>query len=269
MRNLHRTAAWGIALAAAFLAGCASEKRQEAALARMGDEAPPDFLAGPVWLSLTNFDGFSADVLSTTSSTSALSAVRAASGQVLERQGRLIFQPLTTAHIKKGKIIRGGMFFIWDSVGQHGYVVSEALQGFAPISDSPRIIIVTAESKEPVAEQVNGHACHRTEKTAALSDSSVAKLTEWRADDLNRFPVRVRMESGDRRTTVDFSNIRLDLPAVELFSPPAEFTRYASPAALINELMIRESSLKKGPSAESLPPGQPANWRQPAAGRVQ
>ena len=56
------------------------------------------------------------------------------------------------------------MFFIWDSVGQHGYVVSEALQGFARISSS-RITIVTAENKEPVAEQANGHACHRTERT--------------------------------------------------------------------------------------------------------
>ena len=164
MRNLHRTAAWGITLAAAFLAGCASEKRQEAALARMGDEAPPDFLAGPAWVSLTNFDGFSADVHSTSSTMSAPSAARAASGQLLERQGRLIFQPLTTAKIKKGKIIRGGMFFIWDSVGQHGYVVSEALQGFAPISASSRITIVTAENTVPVAEQANGHACHRTEK---------------------------------------------------------------------------------------------------------
>ena len=92
-------------------------------------------------------------------------------------------------------------------------------------------------------------------------------MTEWRADDLNRFPVRVRLESGDRLTTVDFSNIRLDLPAMELFSPPGAFAQYASAAALINELMIRESSLKKGPSAESPSPEQPANWHQPGLGR--
>ena len=67
MRDLHRTAALGIALAAAWLAGCASEKSQEAALARMGDEAPPDFLIGPASTALTNFDGFSAKVVSTTS----------------------------------------------------------------------------------------------------------------------------------------------------------------------------------------------------------
>ena len=114
MRNLHRTAALGMTLAAAFLAGCASEKRQEAALARMGDESPPDFLVGPASAALTNFDGFSANVVSTTSA-AALRQPARCSGQLIERQGRFIFQPPATANIKKGKIVRGGMFFIWDS----------------------------------------------------------------------------------------------------------------------------------------------------------
>ena len=66
MRNSYRTATWGITLAAALPAGCASEKRQEAALARMGDESPPDFLVGPASTALAGFDGFSANVVSTT-----------------------------------------------------------------------------------------------------------------------------------------------------------------------------------------------------------
>lgn len=264
MRHLHRTAVLGIALAAASLAGCASEKRQEAALAHMGDESPPDFLAGPASVCLTNFDGFSANVIATSPSAP---GGPTACGQLIERQGRLIFQPLTTARIKKGKIVRGGMFFIWDSVGRHGYVVSEALQGFAPISAPWQITIVTPENTEPVSEAANGHPCHRIERIVALRDGSTAKLTEWRADDLKQFPVRVRTESGGRLTTVDFSDIRLDLPALELFAPPGGFTQYASGTALINELMIRESSLKKGPSGESTLPEQPSNWHQPTVGR--
>lgn len=258
-------------LAAVFLAGCASEKRQEAALARMGDESPPDFLVGPATVALTNFDGFSANVVTTTAASAAggASGARADSGQLLARQGRFIFQPLTTANIKKGKIVRGGMFFIWDGAVQRGYVVSEALQGFAPITSASRITLVTPESKEPVSEEANGHACHRLEKLAVLSDGSTARLTEWCADDLNRFPVRVRAESEGRRITVDFSDIRLDLPGMELFAPPGGFTQYASAAALINELMIRESSLKKSPSSEAPLPGEPGNWdAQPGLGRM-
>jgi hypothetical protein len=262
MRQINRTAAFKIALAAALLAGCASEQRKEAALAHMGDEAPPDFLTGPVSTALAGFDGFSADVIATSPSTP---GGPAAAGQLIERQGRLIFQPLSTAKVKKGKIVRGGMFFIWDSVAQHGFVVSEALQGFAPISASTEITNVAPENKEAVSEQVNGHPCHRIETRMALSDGSAAKLTEWRADDLKGFPVRIRTESGGRLITVDFSGIRLDLPAPELFVPPGGFTRYASASALISELIIRESTFRSGPSGESTQP-KPANWHEPGLG---
>ena len=112
---------------------------------------------------------------------------------------------------------------------------------------------MTPENNEPVSEQANGHPCHRIEKMAALSDGSTAKLTEWRADDLNRFPVRVRAESEGRRITVDFSDIRLDIPRLELFVPPGGFTQYASAAALINELMIRESVAEERP-VRRIPP---------------
>jgi hypothetical protein len=266
MRNLCRTTAWGFILAAALGAGCASEKQQEAALAHLGDELPPDFLVGPVWTALAGFDGFSANVVSTSSAGAETSTV---SGQLIERQGRLIFQPLTTANIKNGKIVHGGMYFLWDTARQSGFVVSEALQGFAPIAAPSSVLNVTPESKEPVAEEADGHPCHRIEKMAALSGVSIAKLTEWRADDLNHFPVRVRAEGGGRLTTVDFSQVRLDIPPPELFVPPAVFTQYASSSALINELMIRESALKKGPSGELPLPVQPADWHGPGLGRQQ
>jgi hypothetical protein len=94
-------------------------------------------------------------------------------------------------------------------------------------------------------------------------------LTEWSADDLNRFPVRVRTESQGRQITLDFSEIRLDIPPPELFVPPGGFTQYASAAALINELMIRESSLKKGPVGESPAAGQPANPHEPSMSHLQ
>jgi len=273
MRKSFCTGALGITLAAAFFAGCASEERKEAALARMGDESPPDFLLGPASTALAGFDGFSANVVSTTTASAALipsagitNSGAAASGQLIGRQGRIVFQPRATANAAQGKIVRGGMFFIWDSARWKGYVVSEALQGFAPISAPRQVTNVTPESTEPVSEAANGHPCHRVERMAALSDGSTAKLTEWRADDLSRFPVRVRAESGGRVTTVDFSGIRLDIPPPELFVPPGDFTQYASASALINELMIREAAQKKGPTGEPAPPEQNPDFHQPGIG---
>jgi hypothetical protein len=262
MRRKYQTSALEFALAAVLFAGCASEQRKEAAMAHMGDETPPAFLTGPASAVLAGFDGFSADVVAASPSSP---AAWLATGQVIERQGRLIFQPTTTANIKKGKIVRGGMYFIWDNAAHKGFVVSEALQGFAPITPPRQVASVAPESNQPAPEQVNGHPCHRLEKKVVFSDGSTAKLTEWQADDLNRFPVRLRTESGGREETVDFSGVRFDVPSPELFAPPGDFTQYASPAALISELIIRESTFRTGPIGQTNQ-GLPANWREPGLG---
>jgi hypothetical protein len=96
-------------------------------------------------------------------------------------------------------------------------------------------------------------------------------LTEWNADDLNHFPVRLRTEYAGRQETVDFSNVRMDLPPPELFSPPGGFTQYPNPVALINELIIRESTYRTGPlgGANQDLRGMPANWKEPSYGRPQ
>jgi hypothetical protein len=101
---------------------------------------------------------------------------------------------------------------------------------------------------------VNGHPCHRGQVILAFNDGSSARLTEWRADDLQHFPVRIQAESAGREVTVDFSDVRLDVPQPDLFNPPSSFTKYASATALINELMIRESALRSGPSGPMATP---------------
>jgi hypothetical protein len=259
MKRTSPTIPLTLAVAITFLSGCASEKRNEAAMAHLGDEAPPDFVVGPTAISLTNFDGFSANVVSTAS---ANSGVRTVSGQLLERQGRFIFQPMTTGKIKNGKFVRGGMFFVWDTEGQRGIVLSEALQGYAPVSIPVRLSGVTPPTGQPVIETANGHPCHRVETKVALSDGSTAKLTEWRADDLQSLPVRIREENGASYVTVDLSDVRFDLPDPNLFFPPAGFTRYASSLSLINELMVREASFSAGGVTGSAQTHS-GNWHEP------
>ena len=253
MKYFYKTAALGLGLAITLAAGCAGNKKAEAALARPGDEAPPDFVTGPAMLPLEDFDGFSADVVETTSSSN---GAPAASGQLIGRMGRLIFQPRTTANIKKAKFYRGGMFFIWDIPTQKGYVLSEALQGYAPIFSPAGVTNQVPQNKDLASENANGHPCHRGQVMLALSDGFTARLTVWQADDLQRFPVRVRAETAGRAVTVDFSNIRLDLPNPQLFFPPAGFTKFPSSMALINELMIRESASRSGPSGPMAAPVQ-------------
>jgi hypothetical protein len=146
------------------------------------------------------------------------------------------------------------MFFIWDVTLHSGYVLSEALQAYAPISSPASVTNQTAVNKDLGSEIVDGHPCHRGQVILTYSDGSSARLTEWRADDLQHFPVRIQVESAGRETTVDFSNVRLDVPEADLFNPPADFTRYGSAVALINELMIRESAYRSGPTGPMATP---------------
>jgi hypothetical protein len=252
MKHSCKIAALGLSLAIGLGSGCTSNKKIEAAMARLGDEAPPDFVTGPALTPLDDYDGYSADVVETTTS----NAVPIASGQLIGRMGRVIYQPWTTAKIKKEKFYRGGMFFIWDIDDQKGYVLSEALQGYAPIGSPTGVTNQVPVTKDMVSENVNGHPCHRGEFILSLADGSSARLTEWRADDLQHFPVRVRVERPGRTITLDFSNVRLSPPDQGLFFPPTVFTKYPSSMALINELMIRESALRSGPSGPMAAPVQ-------------
>jgi hypothetical protein len=252
--------AGSLALAAAVIAGCSSQPK---VFYHAGDELPPDFLAGPAAVLLTNYDGFSAKLNGSISTTNG--GRHALAGDVLERQGSLIFQP---ERVAKGKRARseGGMFFIWDETRHDGYVLSDPLQAYAPSSVGAQPTNVTLNTSGAVAEEANGHPCRRIEAVVQSSDGSSARFTVWEAKDAKYFPVRIQSSGGAGEMTLNFSNIRLELPAVELFSPPDGFMKYDSPVTLMNELIIRQSALAKrndgkGLDLDSEPGPNMSNWR--------
>jgi len=227
-------------LAAAFIVGCAS--RHAGPVYHAGDENPPDFLVGPVAVVLTNLNGFSAHITSTIASPEGPG--RAQSGELLGRDGKLIFQP--TLHVK-GKRARaeGGLFFIWDETKHSGYVLSEALQAYAPLKSDAGTASQLTITKEGIEATINGHPCHQCRAVVALDNGTDAHLVLWQADDLRHFPVRIEGVKGPDHVTLDFSEIRQEAPGQELFLPPDGFTAYASSIALMNELIVRDSILAK------------------------
>jgi hypothetical protein len=257
MKKLFRTAL--LALAAAAVTGCASKTRVPY---HAGDEAPPDFLAGPVAVLLTNFDGFSASL--TASLPRRTGEQRFVSGDLLEREGRLIFQP-STAVKGKHKRSEGGMFFIWHEDRNSGFVLSDPLQAYAPIACSVQVTNLVWKTGGAVAEAAGGHPCRRVEAVVECSDGLSARYLVWQAEDAKRFPVRIASAEGGRGLTLDFTNIRLELPPPELFYPPDGFTKYESPTALMNELIVRQSTYVKGSGGERegepVPVVGPSNWR--------
>jgi hypothetical protein len=225
-------------LAAVVLGGCAS--RHAGPVYHAGDESPPDFLVGPVSTVLTNLNGFSAHITITT--TSPDGAARAKSGELLGREGRLIFQPALRIKGKRARAV-GGLFFIWDVTKQSGYVLSEALQGYAPIKSDAGPAGQINIIKEGIQADVNGHPCHRCAAVVVWNNGHTTHLTLWQADDAGHFPVRIETANGPDHMTLDFSEIRLEFPAQGIFLPPDGFTAYASSIALMNELIVRESSM--------------------------
>jgi hypothetical protein len=227
-------------LAAALIGACAS--RHVGPVYHAGDENPPDFLVGPVTVVLTNLNGFSAHV--TSAITSPGEAPRTTSGELLGREGRLVFQPTLPLKGKRART-EGGLFFIWDETRHSGYVLSEALQGYAPIKTDVGPAGQLSITKEGIQQDVNGHPCHRCAAIVVLNSGLKARLTLWQADDAGHFPVRIEVVEGLNHMTLDFSEIRLEYPARELFLPPDGFTPYASSVALMNELIVRDASFAK------------------------
>ncbi len=257
MKKLIRAAL--LALAAVAVGGCASKTKMTY---HAGDEAPPDFLAGPVEVLLTNLDGYSASL--TASMPPRVGERRLVSGDLLEREGRLIFQPWSAV---KGKRARseGGMFFIWHGDRNSGFVLSDPLQAYAPIASGVHVTNIVWNSSAAVEEAAGGHPCRRVEALVESSDGTSGRYLVWQAEDAKRFPVRIASADGGRRVSLDFSNVRLELPAPELFYPPDGFTRYESPTALMNELIVRQSAYNRGlegtKEGEPVPAVGPANWR--------
>jgi len=249
-----------LAWAVVAVAGCASKVPKE--VFHAGDEVPPDFLSGPAAAFLTNLDGFSATV--SCSLPSSGGQLHPISGDLLEREGRLIFQPANRAKNKKA-LWEGGMIFIWDESSHFGYVLSDPLQAYARISSTVQPTNVLWKADAAVQEQANGHPCRRLEAVVGCDDGSSARFMVWQAEDAKRLPVRIRSISGPRQFTLDFSNIRLDLPAPELFVPPEGFTKYATSVALMNELILRQTELIKSAGlhgSEEAPGPTVPTWRQ-------
>jgi hypothetical protein len=247
-----------LAATAVLLNGCL-RYHGDPVTVRAGEEQPPDFLAGPVAALLTNVDGFSARLVESTSVGGATK--RTIAGELIGRQSRLIFQP-THEDRKLPKGAAAGLFFIWDGSQDRGFVLSEELQGYASIVSNLKVKSVSVTAKEAGLETIEGRPCHRVEVAVALSDGSTARFLEWQADDLKRFPIRLRSLDTPIPVTLDFSNIRLEYAPQKLFSPPEGFVQFASAVTLMNELMLRQSTLKQRPG--ELEPNMPItggnNW---------
>lgn len=219
--------------------GCAGSNRSRGDLGQGGDEwgsQPPTFLSGPANVLLTNGSGFSARLLAEIPAAGGQKETRTLAGQLLGQGGKLIFSPSDA-----------GIFFIWDVKENAGYVLNEALQGYAPVSANSKVLTIAGDPGRagPISETVQGHACKREDMLLASSEGTAAQFTVWRAGDLSGLTLRIKSVSGRTRFTLNLSDVRLETLPASIFLPPDGFTRYADTEMMRAELISRRATLKK------------------------
>ncbi len=202
------------ALVLAVLAGCATDK--ESLLKDTFQPAyaplPPGFLTGAIGRFLSQQTAFSARVEAAGESSAPDGRV---TGQLFGVNGALVFaaDPDPETHKERPEEI---FTFIWNPANGTGYVLNDALQGYAPVTYSSLVSSNTV--------------------TAPATDLKII-----RAAGPSNFPVEVSI-SG---LTVKLSKVRMRAPAADLLEPPKGFTKYSSPELMAQELAMRRFNLKR------------------------
>ena len=229
----HRAFAF-VTVFALLAGGCAHDHRHEnwgAMRGRPFQPPPPVFLTGPVGELLANAGGYTAKLKTSSAPGSHL---QPAAGQLIASGSKFFFQPESISG-KQGKA--GQLSFIWDVTSHMGYVLSEALQGYAPITSTRVFTNIAIQAAQIQAETFEGHPVELSTATISAGNGDVSRFAVTRFRDLGGLPIRI--ESIGEKFTLTLSQIRPGPPPAQLFLPPEGFTSYASAEAMMEELDAR------------------------------
>lgn len=89
-------------------------------------------------------------------------------------------------------------------------------------------------------ETVDGHACVKNKVVVTDDQGNKHESTVWNATDLKDFPIKIETTEREGHTmTTHFTNIKLGKPDAGVFDPPADFKKYDSPQALMQQEMMK------------------------------
>jgi len=227
----------------ALLSGCSHKDMPdvpEPPLTGLMAPRPPVLLTGPAAFLVTNASGFSARVAASGTMAGELNEP----GELLGLGTRLLFAPASDKPLDKHSPA-GGFSFVWDVAEGSGFLMSEALQGYAPISSSARLTNMVSSPIEGSVQIFEGHPCRKEQVTLRMTDGRGAIVEVLKAADLGEFPLQITSTVRGSPLTITFSKVRLEPPPASLFSPPNSFTKYSSAEAMVDELALRQRNLKK------------------------
>lgn len=164
------------------------------------------------------------------------------SGQLLVGGAKLRLEVASSkANGKPGHT--GDFGVIWDVAAQQGYVFSETLQGYAPITAGVRFTNLLTQLAPEKAGRIEGHPVDSANATVSGSNGQTVRVHLARAQDLGNLPLKMTSVDSPYVFALVLSKIQLVTPAADLFLPPDGFTIYASEAAMLNELTAREQGM--------------------------
>ncbi len=240
-----------LGLAAWVVCGCGGGPKPVLEGSSISERIPapkaPIFLTGPISALLTNVEGFSAHAVLQLPAPK--DKPKTLSGELLGRGGRLLFA--MDPPRDEGKRSRlAGISFLWDVASRTGYILSEPMQGCAPVAADPTgtNLVLQQTATRPAPEAVEGHRCDLADLTATAGDSTTT-LQVWKAKDLKGFPVRVS-SSQPTTITLTFSKIRLEPPPSQLFLVPEGFASYDNSEAMMSEMAVRQAVAQKKAKAD-------------------
>jgi len=208
-------------------------------------------MTGPVANLFTNQSGFESECEITLAGTA--ESQRKISGRIFGLGGQL---RLETVPGKAKSRVAGEFGVIWDATANRGYVLSDALQGYAALKGSAQFTNLLTQTKAGQPDHLEGHPVDHAEVTALGSDGQTLSLQLTRAQDLGNLPLEVRSADGANPFILTLTNVRLIQPANALFLPPDDFTKYENETALVEELTARQHNVFGGGHDRDRAPGE-------------
>jgi hypothetical protein len=242
MRSNRMPSAAAFALVLLLAGGCASHQHhgtEPSADDGIAASEPPAFLIGPASIVLTNANPYSGRA-SIYFGSNLPPGPADLSGNLMQQDGVLLYVPTGGEGRRTGW--EGSFRFLWDVSHNRGYVLSEVLQAYAPISSTNQYRAVaaqTASSEPPRTEAINGQSCQVHEVSLTSSSGEAFAFRTWNSTELDGQLVQISL-AGSHPFTIRLADLKQDAMAPELFSPPEDFVRYKTGEAMVREIIHRQ-----------------------------
>lgn len=226
-------------LVLAVLTGCAHRHADGGDSSRIRTtllEHPPTWVFGPASAVFASSGDFTAHVTWRPGADES-GRTRTISGLLAVSKGRVFF---ASGRSQTRSSSPSDAAFVWDSSTGMGFAVSEALPGYAMITNGIHHPLLAFEPRPGAShETLAGHDCEVVLCRITTAGVTGEPMETWRATDWAGFPIQLRL-AGAEPGLLTLEEIHRGSPPQTWFETPENYTRYENSDAMAGELLIRQ-----------------------------